>query len=211
MIVRLLVAGVSALAGIMVLGGCWSEDEPQSGHKVSVDAVRQAAIQIDPARCPIKLDLSAALRSVAVDRPAQLDSASAEVSKSEKPADDPVTAQQNGLPPLEAAAATYVECDYRVGEDKLGIRLTATRAPAAISLLAPQIARDAHLTLQDLQGFLDSPPGAGQVKVAGGTVAAGGVAADGGDVAMLVSSTVPELHDDTLSTFTAELINQVAF
>jgi hypothetical protein len=50
---------------------------------VPVDAVRQAAGVRKPASCPIGFDLPSALKAGDVDKPAKLDSAEAEASKTE--------------------------------------------------------------------------------------------------------------------------------
>jgi hypothetical protein len=204
---RRLLIWMALLAGTTALSGCSSSD----GQKVSVDAVRKAAAEDKPVNCPVDFDLPGALRSGGVDRPVALSSASAEVSKTEMPAADSMTAQQNGMSPLDAAAGAFLECDYRIGDDTLTIRVTATRAQAAIALLAPQIQRDARLAASELQPFFDSRPGPGEVKIAGGSVAVAGLAADGGDAALMVSSEVPELRDETLRKVTGELLGQVKF
>lgn len=205
MIVRRMSVCAAILAGFAAIGGCSSDSE------VSVDAVRQAADGAQSATCPVNFDVPAALRSGGVDKPAGLDSAKAEVSKTDEPAADPLAAQQQGMSPLDAAAGAYIECEYRVGEDALTIRLVATRVKAATAMLAPQIARDAGLTLKDLQGFITSPPGPGEIKVAGGSVALGGLAVDDGGATLMVSSTVPDVHDDTLRTVAGTLLSQVSF
>jgi len=204
MVKRRLLIFVALLA---VSGGCSSS----GGQAISVDAARKAAAVGKPVNCPVAFDLPSALKSGGVNETATLDSADAEVSKTDTAAADPLAAQQNGMSALDAAAGAYIECDYRIGGNTLDIRLVATRAKAAIALLAPQIQRDAHLAVAELQAFINTKPGPGEVKTAGGTVAVGGLAADGGDAALMVTSDVPELHDDALRKVTETLAAQVKF
>lgn len=213
MIMRRLSICMAMLVGLAVLGGC------SSGNKVSVDKVRQAAAKVQSANCPLGLDVPTALRSVSVDQPVRLDSVYARVSKSDKPAADPIAEERAGVSALEAVAGAYIECDYGVGNGTLQVRLVATLASAtagvvasrtnpAIGLLAPQINGRAHLTIHELQSFLAAPPGPGEIKLVVGGVAVGDLSSDGGDAAMMVSSSVPELHD--LNTFTGTLVNQLS-
>jgi hypothetical protein len=194
-------------AVLVALAGCSST----AAHKVSVDAVRQAAGKAEPGKCPITLDVPAALRSVGVDLPAQLDSTDAEVSKTSTPAADLIAAARNGMSGLDATAGAYIKCNYLVGQDALGVELTATRDLGAVDLLAPQIFSAASLRSNDLKAFLTSQPGLAQIKLVGSSVAVGRLPAGGGDAAMMVSSSVPSLHNDTLRAVAGALINQVRF
>lgn len=177
-----------------------------------MDAVRKAAGPAQPGTCPIGVDVPAALKSGGVDRPVRVEFVDTRVSTGDTPAPVPVEAIQSGVPPLEAAAGAYIECEYQVDKDALHVRLVATRAEkAALSLVAPQIARDGKLKLKDLEGLLNAPPEPGDIQVLGGSVAVARLAADEGDAALLVSSTALDLHDDALSSLTETLAGQLNF
>jgi hypothetical protein len=200
---------MAVLAGVLACGACTSDDEP--GNALSVDTVREAAGKAgtSPENCPLDVDLPAALRSAGVDGSARLDSASAEVSQSDEPADDPLAAQQQGTPPLEAAAGALVECHYLVGDEELDVQLVVTRSEGAVNMLAPQIVADAGMAMSDLEDFLASPPGPGEVAMPADTVAVAVPAVDGGDAALVVSSAVADVRGDALRTTADTLLTQL--
>jgi hypothetical protein len=201
---------MAVLAGVLACGACTSDDEPENA--LSVDAVRQTAGEAgaSPENCPLDVDMPAALRSAGVDRSARLDSAAAEVSQRDEPADDPLAAQQQGMAPLDAAAGANIECHYRVGDDELDVQLIVTRSEGAVNMLAPRIAADAGMAMSDLEDFLGSPPGPGDIAMAADTVAVAVPAADGGDAALLVTSAASDVRGDTLRTVADTIVTQIS-
>jgi hypothetical protein len=199
-------------ASLLALGACSSGDESWTPSKVSVAAVRQAAAKAgtSPKDCPLKVDVRGALRSAGVDDAVKLDSAEASASKSDKPAADPIGAQLKGMSPVDAYAGALIDCDYKVGDGTFSVYLVVTRTKGAVSLVAPVISRDAEIRLPDLNKVIVPPPGPGEIRLAGHTVAVGGLAADGGDAAMMVSSGVPKVNDDTLRTVASKFLGTVA-
>jgi hypothetical protein len=198
---------VAVLTGVLACGACTSDDEPGNTRSSSVDAVRQAVTDAGPApeTCPV-VDVPAALRSAGVDTQARLESATAEVSQSEEPADDPLAAQQQGTPPLEASAGANIECHHLVGEDELDVYLVATRSEGAVHLLAPLIVGESGMAVAELQDFLGSLPGPGEVTMPADTVAVVRPEVDGGDAALMV---VSGLGGDTLREVTGTLVTQI--
>jgi hypothetical protein len=204
--VHRILACVAVLTGVLACGACTSDDEP--GNARTVDAVRQAVSEAGPApeKCPL-VDVPAALRAAGVDGSARLDSATAEVSQSEEPADDPLAAQQQGTPPLEAAAGANVECHYLVGEDELDVNLMVTRSEGAVNLLAPLIVSESGMAMTELQDFLDELPGPGEVTMPADTVAVVRPQVDGGDAALMV---VSDLGGDALREVAGTLATQIS-
>jgi hypothetical protein len=196
---------VAVLTGVLACGACTSDDEPENA--LSVDAVRQAVGDAGPApeNCPL-VDVPAALRLAGVDGSARLDSATAEVSQSEEPADDPLAAQQQGTSPLEASAGATIECHYLVGEDELDVHLVVTRSEGAVNMLAPLIVSEAGMAMSDLQDFLVSLPGPGEVTMPADTVAVVQPEVAGGDAALLV---VSDVRGDALREVTGTLVTQL--
>jgi hypothetical protein len=207
--VHRVLACVAVLAGVLACGACTSDDEPENA--LSVDAVRQAAgdAGTSPENCPLDIDVPAALRSAGVDGSARLDSATAEVSERDEPADDPLAAQQQGMAPLDAAAGANIECHYLVGDEELDVQLVVTRSEGAVNMLAPQIVADAGMAMSDLEDFLASPPGPGDVAMAADTVAVAAPAVDGGDAALLVTSAVSDVRGDALRTVAEKIVTQI--
>lgn len=200
---------MAVLAGVLACGACTSEGEPENA--LSVDAVRQAvgAAGTSPENCPLGIDVPAALESAGVGLSARLDSATAEVSESDEPADDPLAAQQQGMAPLEAAAGANVECRYRVGDDELDVHLVVTRTEGAVNVLAPRIVADAGMAMSDLEDFLGSLPGSGEVTMPADTVAVAVPAVDGGDAALMVTSGVSDVRGDALRAVADAIVTQL--
>jgi hypothetical protein len=192
-----------ALAAILALAAC-SSDDPA----ISMDGARKATPP-NPSTCPLHLDVPAALKSAGVEATVTPGAVTMEKSTTDKPANDPIAAQQGGMSALDAMAAVYVDCAYKSSPGTLQVRLAITPGKGAANMLAPQLIADAHLSVTDAQPLLASPPGPGEVKVVAGTVAFGGVAVDGGNGAILVKSDLPTLHDDTLGTVAKTLASQL--
>jgi hypothetical protein len=209
---------VLVCAVVLGLGAC--SDSPDSDGagpwrvpEVSVDAVRLAAAKAGPAPkdCPLGVDVPATLRAAGVDQQAKLDTAEATASKTDKPAADPIAAQQGGMSAIDATAGAEIACYYTLGDDKVDVYLVAIRVKGAAALLAPIIARDAHVKLPDLPKYVAPPPGPGEIKIAADSVAVCGLRANGGDAAMVVSSTSAKVHGDTLRSVAGALVSSVMF
>ena len=153
--------------------------------------------------------MPAALQSAHVGKPITFVSADAEASTTDKPAADPVVAQQGGMSALDAAAAVSIQCDYRSGDDTLTVHLTASPVKAAANLLLPQVAHDAHLSVTQLRSVAATPPPADGIKLVGGSVALSGLTVDGGYGAVLVSSTLPDVRDEALRRVATTVVSQV--
>ena len=195
---RLLI-GSAALA----LAAC-SSDDPA----VSMAGARAAAAP-NPSTCPLHLDPPAALKSAGVGTAVVPDSVEVQKAKTDKPAADPISAQQGGMSALDAIAGVSVSCDYKAAPGSFEVTVMITPVKGAATVLGPVLVHDAHLSITQARPLLESPPGAGEVKIVGGSVAFGGIAVDGGDGAILVNSELPGVRDDTLATVTRTLVGQL--
>lgn len=200
---RRLTMSTAALA-VLALAGCSSDDPP-----LSLDGARNAAAKPNPSTCPLHLDTAAALSSHGVGTKITQDSVVVLKSKTDKPAGNPIAAQQGGMSAVDATAGVYVDCGYKASPGTLDVQVAITPAKGAASLLGPELVRNARLSTTEARPLLESPPGAGEVKIVSGTVAFGGIAVDGGDGAILVTSALPDVRDDTLADITKTLVGQL--
>lgn len=181
-----------------------------SSDEASVDDLRQVAADAgdSPGDCPYDLDVSDALGEDATAGDVDV-----EVSKETEPADDPIEAQQQGgMAPLDAAAGSFVSCDYAVGDGTTTVFVTtaAVGDDAAAFLLLPQLQAEADLSVDDVQSYADEigDPGSAQVTP-GGTVALVVVPVDGdGSAALMVTSDVVSGDDlgDAAETLVEDLV-----
>jgi hypothetical protein len=190
-------------AAVLAVAAC-SSDDPA----ISMDGARAAA-QPNASACPLHLDPPAALKAAGVDTAVVPDSVSVEKSKTDKPADDPIAAQRGGMSAIDAIAGVYVACDYKAAAGSFDVTVVITPVKGAANVLGPVLVRDAQLSVTAARPLVESPPGAGEVKIVGGTVAFGGIAVDGGDGAILVHSELPDVQNDTLATVTKTLAGQL--
>ncbi|TDP94893.1 hypothetical protein [Labedaea rhizosphaerae] len=190
-------------AAVLVVAAC-SSDDPA----ISMDGARSATPP-NASTCPLHLDPPAALKAAGVGTAVTPDSISVQKSKTGKPADDPIAAQRGGMSAIDAIAGVYVACDYKAASGSFDVTVVITPVKGAASVLGPVLVRDAGLSLTEARPLLESPPGAGEVRIVGETVAFGGIAVDGGDGAILVHSELPDVHDETLANVTKTLTGQL--
>jgi hypothetical protein len=190
-------------AALVLLVGCSSsgDDPPWFAHDVSVDAAHAAAARAgsSPRDCPLRVDVPGVVRSAGVDEDVRLSEASATAAERDEPVEDPLGAQRQGMSAVDALAGAEIECAYRAGEGEVTVYFAVTRTSSgALNMFGPVIQKEAKLPFPELRAVLASPAAEGEAKVVAGTVAMVDLAAEGGDAAVVVSSSVPGLRDDAL-------------
>ncbi|NYG60761.1 hypothetical protein BJ980_003684 [Nocardioides daedukensis] len=189
-VARLATLVPTALLGAVAMAGCGAEStaiEASSAEKVRTAA--QVAGE-SPRTCPVTLNVAKALRAGGQAGDATFTEATASVSTSEKPAEDPTQAQVDGTSLIDAFAATFIECHYAVGEKNLKVSIVATPTSEvnALFLVLPTVQKDAQLASAQVQGFVETAPAKGEVVLAGDRVATSRLDGRGpGDVALTLT------------------------
>ena len=225
-------AVAAAVLAVAALGACSSKgSSPSAGSGtgsssktggtgtggISVDAVHAAAAKLGSAGgdCPLGLDVDAALKAAGASGTAAPD------TRNGSAADGSTPETSDAGSPGKQYSFSLIDCYYVITSGgtttDLAVRLgampeTPGKNTAVVTILAPRIQADGHLTMADLQSFLSAPFTAGQSKVTpgAGTAVYSQLAGSGSGVGLEVAILSPSSGGTTPPALSGTVLEKAA-
>ncbi|WP_139980156.1 hypothetical protein [Nocardioides litoris] len=197
-------------AAALVLAGCSAATADAEDLRATIAEADEEAED-----CPVDLDPGDALDEVGRSSEVTAVAASREVSQTDEPAGDPLTAQQDGATVLDVTAGAYLQCTFEVGGDgELEVDVFVSRGPEASAALAmlPQTIKESGGDTEGAQRTADDVDEEGAVVVLPDGVVLADVPTDDGDgdAALLVfGDAVDGLDDGDLEEVAQELVGDL--